>query len=291
MKISAPRSSKNRLERAAFALFLVVAVVPIAASLVYAFLYTIGLAGLLGGGFTGRSWSRVLGAAELWRSFGLSVAVAASVVAAATAGGLGLALGLRDEVRSGPLSSALYLPLALPFSVAGFVTYQLLAPTGLLSRLAFALGWVAGPADFPALTNDRFSIGIVVAHVALALPFMTLLFTELHGSERIGIFTALARSLGASPVQALRKVAVPMLLRRAATPMLLLFIVVLGSYEIPLLLGRQAPQMLSVLTYRKWQRFDILEKPEAFVVALAYTVFALGVLGLALRRSRLENGA
>ncbi|HXU28950.1 MAG TPA: ABC transporter permease [Thermoanaerobaculia bacterium] len=289
MKTSAPRSSTSKPERAAFALFLLAAVLPIAASLAYAFLYTIGLAGLLSTGFSLHSWARMLGASELWTSFGLSIAVAAAVVTLATAGGLALSLVLRGSIEGGPLGTFLYLPLALPYTVAGFVTYQLLAPTGLFSRLAFRLGWVAGPADFPALTNDRFALGILAAHVALALPFMALLFTQLQASERVDRFAALARSLGATPGQALRRVVVPMLLSRAATPMLLLFVVVLGSYEIPLLLGRQAPQMLSVLTYRKWQRFDILQKPEAFVVALVYTLFALAVLVAALRRTRTEE--
>lgn len=289
MKISGPRSSTSRPERAAFALFLLAAVLPIAASLVYAFLYTIGLAGLLSTGFSLASWTRQLGGPELWTSFGLSVAVAAAVVGLSTAAGLALSLGLRRSIESGPLATFLYLPLALPYTVAGFVTYQLLAPTGLFSRHAFRLGWVAGPADFPALTNDSLAIGIVAAHVALAAPFMALLFAQLHASERLDRYAALARSLGATPGQTLRRVIVPMLLSRAATPMLLLFVVVLGSYEIPLLLGRQAPQMLSVLTYRKWQRFDLLQKPDAFVVALLYTLFALAVLALALRRTRAEE--
>lgn len=290
MRISALRSSTSRPERAAFALFLLAAVLPVAASLAYAFLYTIGLAGLLSTGFTLRSWQKLLAAGELWTSFGLSLAVAGAVVILAAAGGLALSLSLRRSIENGPLATFLHLPLALPYTVAGFVTYQLLAPTGLFSRLAFRLGMIDGPSGFPALTNDASAIGILVAHVALALPFLALLFAQLQASERVDRYADLARSLGATPFQALRRVVVPMLLRRAATPMLLLFVVVLGSYEIPLLLGRQAPQMLSVLTYRKWQRFDILQKPEAFVVALVYTAFALAVLALALRRTRAEEG-
>src|SRR5262249_39037592 len=83
------------------------------------------------------------------------------------------------------------------------------------------------------------------------------------------------------------------LLSRAAANVLLLFVVVLGSYEIPLLLGRQSPQMLSVLTFRKYQRFDLLDKPQAFACSILYTLFALTVVVLALGRgtsSRMGRG-
>jgi len=290
MKISARKSSKSSLERAAFALFVAGVVAPVGASLIYALLYTIGLAGLLKVGLTGRYWTTMLGRGELWRSFGLSLYVATTVVLLATAGGLALSLTLRERLRRGPLSTVLHLPLALPFAVAGFVTYQVLAPTGLLSRLSFRLGLIADPSGFPALTNDRFALGIIAAHVALGLPFMALLFAQLYGSERVEAYAALARGLGATRGQTLRLVVVPMLLRRAATNVLLLFVVVLGSYEIPLLLGRQAPQMLSMLTVRKWQRFDLLQKPEAFVVALLYTALALALLALALGRRGTSEG-
>ena len=69
------------------------------------------------------------------------------------------------------------------------------------------------------------------------------------------------------------------------TPSLaLLFAVVLGSYEIPLLIGSQSPQMISVLVLRRYALYDITQKPEAFIIALLYTLLVLGLVGTALRR-------
>jgi len=291
MKTSAPRSSRSspaggRLEAAGFALYLAIAVLPIAGSLVYGFLYTVGLAGLLARGFTLESWAKVLGSRELWTSWGLSLYVAGAVAALSTATGLALALAFRRALDRGPLAYAIYLPLALPGTVAGFLAFEILSPAGLLSRLAFKIGLTCGLTDgiagFPALTNDRWALGIVATHAALATPFFALLFAELYRSERIADFAALSRSLGASGRQTLARVIVPILLSRAATNVLLLFVVVLGSYEIPLLLGRQSPQMLSVLTFRKYQRFDLLDKPQAFVHSILYTLVALAIVALAL---------
>ncbi len=293
MKTSGPRSwvSRRRPEDLGFALFLLIVVLPVAGSLLYALLYTVGAAGLLSRGLTGAHWAAVLGGAEVWSSFGLSVAVAGAATLLAAAGGLAVALALPRQMARGPLSYALYLPLALPWTVAGLLAFQLLSPGGLLSRLAFRAGLTAGIAGFPELVNDRWAVGIVATHAALALPFFALLFSELAASGRLAEYQALSRSLGATRGQTLARVALPLLLRGARGNLLLVFVAVLGSYEIPLLLGRQTPQMLSVLTERKFQRFDILEKPEAFAVAVLYSLFALAVLALALCRRPAEERA
>jgi putative spermidine/putrescine transport system permease protein len=276
---------KDPLGALGLLLFLAIAIVPLGASLLYAGLYSLGLTGLLNTGFTLGAWRRVLGGHEVWASLALSVGVALAVVALAAAGGLALALALRGrlgDLDRGALSYALYLPLALPGTVAALFTFQMFTGGGLVPRLLLRLGMPA--ASYAAPVQDRWAIGIVLTHAALAVPFFALLFDKLHQSERIAELSTLAASLGASRGQRLRRVEIPLLLRAAASNLALLFVVVLGSYEIPLLLGRQAPQMLSVLTLRKYALFDIRQKPEAFVVALLYTALVLGVIGVVFRR-------
>jgi putative spermidine/putrescine transport system permease protein len=69
-----------------------------------------------------------------------------------------------------------------------------------------------------------------------------------------------------------------MLLNRGRQMIILTFLLNLGSYEIPLLLGRQSPQMFSVLTQRKFGQYNLLERPEAFVLATTYLLLVgLGV--------------
>lgn len=288
---SAHTWSGDKTGLAGFALFLAVAVLPVAGSLVYALLYTIGLTGLLSEGFTLGHWAAVLGGGELWGSLALSAAVAFASCFAATLGGLLLALGLPAEVRRGPLSFALYLPLAIPFVAGAFLGFEILSGAGVLSRIAWHLGLTTGIDGFPSLTNDALYVGVVVTHAFLALPFLAVVFTQLYESESLDAYVALSRSLGATGAQTLRRVTLPMLLRRARPNLALLFIVLFGSYEIPLLLGRQSPQMISVLTVRKYQRFDLLQKPEAFVIAIVYTITVLLLLAIAFRsRASGERG-
>ena len=58
----------------------------------------------------------------------------------------------------------------------------------------------------------------------------------------------------------------------------------LGSFEIPLLLGPQSPQMISVLARRKFGLFDLEQKPQAFIIALLYTGLVVALLLVFLRR-------
>jgi putative spermidine/putrescine transport system permease protein len=285
MTVGRPHRRTDPAGRLGLALFLGVAVLPIAFALAYAAAYSVGAVGLLREGVSLDAWRRLLGGGEAAASFALSLAVASATVALAVGGGLALALALRRRLGRGPLGLLLYAPLTIPATVAAFLVYKLLAPAGLLPRWLDAAGLVAMEA-FPRLVNDRYALGIVIAHVGLALPYLTLLFAEIARSERLDDLVRMARTLGASRRAARWRVEVPVLLRRAVPHALLLFVAVFGSYEIPLLLGRQAPQMVSVLILRKFERFNLADKPEAFALALLYAAVAGGLIALLFRATR-----
>lgn len=281
-------SRSSVVERAGLPLFFLLAVLPVVLSLAYAALYGVGLAGLLSTGFTLEHWRRVITSQEVWSSAGLSVYVAGAVVLATTALALPLALALRERLEAGWLAPVLSFPLAIPGTVGAVLTLQLLAGAGLLSRVAYRLGLTAGVAGFPSLVQDRWLVGVIATHVALATPFFVFLFADLYRSERTADLLELARTLGANRRQRLLRVTLPLLLHAAVPSFSLLFILVLGSFEVPLLLGRQSPQMLSVLTYRKYGLFDLTQKPEAYILALGFTVLALGLVAVAFRGRRVQ---
>ena len=271
-------------------LFGVLAILPIAFSLGYAGAYSTGLAGLLSEGFTWAYWTRVMLSSEIWTSFGLSLYIAGATVLLTVGLALPLSLYLRRSLSRGPMSYIIYLPLAIPATVAAFFVFQMLAGAGYLSRIALQLGWIEEIGQFPELINDAAGIGIIVTHTGLAVPFFMLLFHEIYQSERVDALAQLAQTLGAGSMQLLARVKIPILLQRSLTNIILFFIAVLGSYEIPLLLGRQAPQMVSVLTLRKYQLFNIEEKPEAFIIAILYTVLVLALIAVVFRRQAATDG-
>ena len=227
------------------------------AGLGYALLGSLGLAGPLAVGFTGQYW-RALGSDS-----GLPYAALYSAWCAVASVGISVALALLLVLRAQPtlrrpaFSGLLYVPLLMPALVVGFYLFQLLSRAGWLSRISFQLGLTSSLAAFPELVQDGAGVGIILAHVLLSFPFLTLLFQAIYQETRLDEYRQLTLTLGASVGQFRRRVAVPLLLRRAAPTLLLSFIATLGAYDIPLLLGRPYPQMLSVYITTRLQRFDL----------------------------------
>jgi putative spermidine/putrescine transport system permease protein len=283
-------SSRRDLERVGLALFFLLAVVPVGASLVYAAFYAFGLTGLLAHGFTlSHARAAFLTSSEVSASLLLSVYVAAAVVVLTAGVALPLSLVLRRRLEGRLLSAVLSLPLALPGLVAASLVWHLLGGAGPVSRVAFRLGLIRGIGDFPSPVQDAWGAGIILTHSALAIPFFVLLFTEIDRAEKLPALLELAAALGASPRQAATRIRLPLLLKKAFPTLALLFVVVLGSYEVPLVLGRAYPQMVSLLVLRRYAMFDITLKPEAFILALGYAALVLVILKIAFRRKGLRN--
>ena len=264
---------------------LLVAGLPLA-GLGYALLGSVGVVGPLAAGFTGRYWQALGADSGLLKSALFSLWVAGASLALATALALALVLGAQATLRRRPFPTLLYVPLLMPSLVMGFYLFQLLSRAGWLSRLSFGLGLTAGVEDFPELVQDAAGVGIIGAHVLLLFPFLTLLFQAIYQESRLADYHQLAQTLGARPDQFRWRVAVPVLLRRAAPTLLLSGIATLGAYDIPLLLGRPYPQMLSVYIATRLQRFDLRELPAAY---LAGFLVAVGLLGLILMLTRLTR--
>lgn len=267
------------------ALFIAITVLPITFGALYALLYSFGLAGIVGSGFTLSYWNQILSSLEILSSFSYSAGLASASLLLAVGLALLMILTLKSSLQRGGLSYVIYLPLAIPAVVAAFFVFQLLSKTGVLARVAFASHWIDSIDQFPDLVNDTYGIGIIFAHVMLATPFFMILFGNLRESENLEALENLSMTLGANALQTARRVTIPILLKRAFPTMVLYFIFVLGSYEIPLLLGRQSPQMISVLVLRKLRRFDLLDIPEAYLIALLY-LFVVGALIIILFRHK-----
>lgn len=274
----------DRTGLAGLLLFLLIAVGPIGFSLGYALLYSIGAVGLLSEGVTGGHWAKLFLEREIWQSFAVSVYVALVTVGATVVVALPLAVGFRRQLERGPLSYLMYAPLAIPSTVAAFIVFQTLSGAGFFSRMAYQAGWIQGTEGWPELVLDPWNIGVLVAHIGMAVPFFVLLFAQVYAQAGVPKLEQLARTLGAGRVQVVRRVTVPVVLRRSFENLVLLFVFVLGSYEVPLLLGQQSPQMVSVLTMRKYAMFDLTQKPEAFVIAIGYFLLASLLLVWAFRK-------
>ncbi len=281
-------SLKNKGKHIALGVYLLLTALPLLAGIVYAFLTSIGLTDGLSKGFTLSHWLWAFQTPELWQSLGFSIYIAAMA--------LGLALGLaftmisffRFELEKGVLSRVIYMPLAIPAAVAAFFSFQMLSASGLLSRLLYQIGWIDSISQFPELINDAWGLGIILTHALMAFPFLTLVLLNLYRSKRLSELSELAATLGAKTKDTQMKVIFPILMKGIMPTLGLFFLFILGSYEIPMLLGRQDPQMITLLTLRKLQRFDLTVIPQAYVVALFYVLLVLLVMLLGLKGEKIR---
>lgn len=246
--------------------------VPFCAAFIYALLYSFGVVGVLNNGFTLEFWKSVFSSGELLSSFGYSALVAAISVLLSVGLAIWITLKFTRELNKRFLSFIIYLPLAIPGIVAAFFTFQLFSKAGFFSRIAYSFGWITEARFFPDLVNDQFSIGIVLTFITVVMPFFVLLFLNVYKNERIEELATLAFSLGANASQVAWKVTIPVILRRTWTLIALYFIFLLGAYEVPLILGQESPQMLSVLIIRELNQYDLSKISEGYVIAVVYTI-------------------
>ncbi|TAN16414.1 MAG: ABC transporter permease subunit [Rhodanobacter sp.] len=259
-------------------LLLLLTVGPMVVAWIFMVAYASGGIGLLSTGWTLAHWRAALASGETWASIGYSFALAAVTMIVA----LGLAMigqaVLGAHARRGALGSLLFVPLAVPPLVAALLSIELFGNTGWLARLSHAAGLIDRPDQFPALLFTRSGSGIVLTQVCLVAPFLWLLVDRLMRHARVADLGQVARTLGASSWQVWRRVTFPVVLRAGAPTFSVYFIVLAGAFEVPLMVGAQYPQVVSLLIQRKFDRFDLTSKPEAYAIAALYAVIAVTAL-------------
>lgn len=137
----------------------------------------------------------------------------------------------------------LLLMILLPFWTSILVRTTawmvLLQDGGMVNALLMALGWIDSPVH---LLYNRF--GVILALVHVMLPFMVFpLLAAMAGCNRL--LVQAAYSMGARPLRVFFQVYLPQVLPGLAAGALMVFIVTLGFYITPALLGGPADQMIS----------------------------------------------
>ncbi len=240
--------------------------------------------------FTLAHYRALLADAEFRAALRLTLALATVATIISAVAGLSLALALRELApRSRWLNALLQVPLAVPHLAMAVALINVIAPSGLIARLAFALGLISVPADFPALINDRYGAGIMLAYILKETPFITLMTLALlarTGDE----YEQVARTLGASAWQRLRHVTLPLVAPAVVSASLVVFAFIFGAFEVPFILGRPFPAMLSVVAQRRYLSVNLSERPDAVAVAVVISLITAGLVWLYLKLARLIVG-
>lgn len=266
--------------------FFAFAVLPLASGLVYALLYSFGLVGALSQGWDGHSWRQTLQDAGFWTSMGLSLGIATGVLVLATGLALWLVFVLQTEMENPRFRFLFHFPLAIPPMVAAFVSFQWLGNSGMLARWGASLGASDSPENFPVLINDSLYLGVSITLLLGTFPFLFLVLHSHFKSANLLQISDLASTLGANTRQIRCKILSPILLQRAAPTLLLYGIFLLGAYEVPLLLGRQNPAMISMFIHQKFNRFNLSDLPVAYVATVLYALLVMGLVFFFFRKKR-----
>jgi len=174
--------------------------------------------------------------------FSLEVAILGTLIAAVLSISLSAYLRLRGG-RIAKVVGLLYrLPIFIPFVVVGQMMRTFLAPHGLLNIFLAQLGVI----DLNTPLQLFNIYGLVLSFVWKQAPFMTLII--LGGFQMIDdAFLEAARSVGASVLQVILKVLVPMNRAGISVAIVLAFTSTIGTFTLPfMLIGGKVPTTVTV---------------------------------------------
>jgi putative spermidine/putrescine transport system permease protein len=236
-------------------------------------LFVGGLVVAVDGSLPLSNYASVLRSSEFRSSLLLTVWVAGvSTLLSAIAGLLG-ALAFR---QAAPRFSATVLQavIVVPHLVFALTAIHLLAPSGLFARVLFALGLIHSQAAFPELLYDRWGIGIILVYIVKETPFLALLCLSVLVRLDRG-FEETARTLGASRLQTLMHVTLPLVAPALGAGAAVVFAFVFSAFEVPWLLGRTYPAMLGVVAQKRFMEGELSDRPEALAIAVLGAVAAI----------------
>ena len=87
-------------------------------------------------------------------------------------------------------------------------------------------------------------------------------------------------------MQALTHVLLPLIAPGLTGAAVIVFAFTFGAYEIPLVLGANAPVTLPVLAYRSYTDVDLAARPQAMAMAMVIALLSGLMIALYLRASR-----
>jgi putative spermidine/putrescine transport system permease protein len=194
--------------------------------------------------------------------------------------------------RAGPsLSLTLTVAILLPFwssaLVRSYAWLVLLRETGVINSVLLSAGLIASP--FKIVRTET---AVIIGMCHILLPFMV--FPIYAAMRRIDpTLLPAAAGLGAHPFRAMRKVFVPLSLPGVYAGSLIVFVVALGFYVVPALLGGPRSLMFSELIVSKvYDELDFGVGAAMAITLAGTTLISLALVGRFVKfRDAVDYGA
>ncbi|WP_176054888.1 ABC transporter permease [Paraburkholderia caribensis] len=224
-----------------------------------------------------RNYAQLVGSTTYLRVFGNTFLVATAVTLATLAIGFPTAwlLAIAPRKLSSLLFAIMLLSMWTNLLARTFAWMVLLQQTGPINRMLMALGIISEP-----LTLVNNLIGVTIGMTYIMLPFLVM---PLHATLR-GIDPSTLRAAaicGASRWQAFWRVLVPLAMPGVASGALMVFVMALGYFVTPALLGGASYMMLAELIAQLVQQ--LLNWGLAGAAAFVLLAVTLSLYALQLR--------
>jgi len=222
---------------------------------------------------------RFLDAAVLTLRLSIATTILSSLMA------IFCALTLRQNLWGKKLVTFVFqLNVPMTHIVGAIAVILLLSQSGFVSRLAYLVGLIQEPADFPVLVFDKHGIGIILEYLWKTTAFTGVILLAVLQS--IGEdYEDMARTLGASRWQRCWYVILPLIMPGLLRAAILVFSFAFGTFEIPFLLGQTYPMALPVLALKFYHNVDLGFRREAMatsmIMAAMITILVLLYMKLA----------
>ncbi len=154
------------------------------------------------------------------------------------------------------------IPFWTSILVRSFAWLVILQGGGIINDFLIGVGLIAQPLD---LVYNRF--GVLLGMVQVLLPFMVFpLFSVMTRID--GSYFKAATNLGATPIRAFFRVYLPLCLPGLATGAMLVFIIALGYFITPALLGGRGDIMIAQLIFERIDEFGDWPLASALAIVL-----------------------
>jgi ABC-type spermidine/putrescine transport system permease subunit I len=205
-----------------------------------------------------------------------------ALVSTVTCLAIGYPFAYLMTIVPGRIAGLLLIAVLLPFwsslLVRTFAWQVILRDTGIVNRFLLDLGVISEP-----LTLIRTTAGVIIGMSHILLPFMVLpIFAVMRRIDPE--YGRAAANLGASPASAFLRIFLPLSLPGVVAGSLLVFVLALGFYITPALLGGLRDQMISqVIVQQVQQRLDWGFGTAMSVLLMVITLVILFVASRAVR--------
>jgi len=222
-------------------------------------------------GFTLENYRRIFSEEIYWRSFALTFRIALMVTVLTLVLGYPVAYAAAHVKRPWDvlILSFVILPFWTSVLVRAYAWLVLLQRTGVTNQMLERFGLISEPL---ALVHNE--LGTVIATVHILLPFMVLpLYSTMQKIPRE--LMQAGASLGGGPLHTFLRVFLPLSLPGVVAGLTLVFVLTLGFYITPELLGGGRTIMISMVVSRNVELYNQWGAASAVGVVLLVAVLAI----------------